>query len=219
MSADRGEVREPTWGTERLEAFSDGVFAIAITLLVLDIKVPAIPNVTGDNVDNALFAALVNQWPKYLAYVLSFLTVLIMWAGHHSLVSYVKKTNWNFFLLNGLYLMGVAVLPFPTALLSEYIGHPGGRVAVAVYSATFLGISLVFNGLFWYAAGNSLLKPEADPQELRHMQRRNLVGPVFYVLALVLALADLVWASLAIYAFLAVFYLVPRALVRRWLGD
>ncbi len=183
---------------------------------MLDIKVPAIQNITTEE---GLQSALANQWPKYLAYVLSFVTVLIMWAGHHTVVAYMVRTNWIFFLLNGLYLMGVAVLPFPTALLSEYIGHPGGDTAAAVYSATFLFISLLFNGLFWYAAADyRLLDPAVTPQEIRHQRRRNLVGPVFYVLGLLLSLAHLGGASLAIYAVLAVFYLVPRSLVRRWLG-
>jgi uncharacterized membrane protein len=215
MSADRVEMREPTWGTGRLEAFSDGVFAIAITLLVLDIKVPPLESIASDG---DLLAALGEQWPKYFAYALSFFTVLIMWAGHHNLVSYVERTNWPFFLLNGLYLMGVALLPFPTALLSEYIGHPGGDTALAVYSATFIGISLLFNALLRYASGGHLLDPSADPQEIRHLRRRNLVGPVFYVVAFVLAVAHLAWASLALYVVLAVFYLLPRSLVRRWLG-
>jgi uncharacterized membrane protein len=215
MSADKIEVREPTWGTGRLEAFSDGVFAIAITLLVLDIKVPPLANIHDDT---ELLTALGTQWPKYFAYALSFLTVLLMWAGHHNLVSYVERTNGTFFLLNGLFLMGVAVLPFPTALLSEYLGQLGRNTAVAVYSITFLAISLLFNALLWYASRNQLLDPAADPQDLRHMRRRYLVGPVFYMLALVLALADLVWMSLAIYVFLAVFYLLPRSVIRRWLG-
>ena len=216
MDTATGTIREPTWGTGRLEAFSDGVFAIAITLLVLDIKVPPMENIAGDG---DLLIALGEQWPKYFAYALSFLTVLIMWAGHHNLVSYVERTNWTFFLLNGLYLMGVALLPFPTALLSEYIGHPGGDTALAVYSATFIGISLLFNALLRYAAaGDGLLDPSADPRELRHLRRRNLVGPVFYVLALLLAVVHFAWASLALYVLLAVFYLLPRSLVRRWLG-
>jgi uncharacterized membrane protein len=215
MSADRRVMREPTWGTGRLEAFSDGVFAIAITLLVLDIKVPALENIGSDS---ALLVALGEQWPKYFANALSFFTVLIMWGGHHNLVSYVERTNWTFFLINGFYLMGVAVLPFPTALLSEYIGHEGRNTALAVYSATFLGISLLFKAQRLYAVRAHLLDSSADPQQIQHLRRRNLVGPIFYVLTLRLAAAGFTWISLAIYVLLAVFYVLPRSLVRRGLG-
>src|SRR5438477_460993 len=105
--------------TGRVEAFSDGVFAIAITLLVLDIKVPSTGELSAQH--EQLLDALLKQWPVYLGYVTSFLTVLIMWANHHRLMRYIKRSDNNFLLINGLLLMGVTVVPFPTSLLAEYL--------------------------------------------------------------------------------------------------
>src|SRR5262245_58066326 len=104
------EVKE----TARIEAFSDGVFAIAITLLVLDMKVPGSKDLPADV---RLISVLGRQWPTYLAYVTSFLTILIMWVNHHRLFQHIKRTDNPFLMLNGLLLMGVTIVPFPTGLV------------------------------------------------------------------------------------------------------
>jgi uncharacterized membrane protein len=106
--------------TARLEAFSDGVFAIAITLLVLNIRVPLASELNGQT----LFDALLQQWPAYLAYVVSFVTILLMWVGHHNMFTFIYRIDHTFLLLNGLLLMGIAVVPFPTGLLAEYLPKP-----------------------------------------------------------------------------------------------
>jgi uncharacterized membrane protein len=117
--------------TTRLEAFSDGVFAIAITLLVLNIRIPETPN---------LAQALRGQWPSYLAYLLSFLTILNLWVNHHNIFHYISRTDHWFLFINGLLLLGVCVLPFPTALLAQYF-TTDPFTATLVYAGVF---TLVF---------------------------------------------------------------------------
>src|SRR5713101_3913707 len=102
--------------TGRIEAFSDGVFAIAVTLLVLDLKVPH-----RDSVNSGLMNILVKQWPSFLAYLISFATILIMWVNHHNLFNKVKRTDTPFMFLNGFLLFLITFVPFPTGLLAEYI--------------------------------------------------------------------------------------------------
>jgi len=105
--------------TGRLEAFSDGVIAVAITLLVLDIKVPHATDLGG----GTLLRALSHQWPVYLAYLTSFATILVMWLNHHNLFKQIKRVDHTLLLLNGLLLLGVTLVPFPTALIGGV--YPG----------------------------------------------------------------------------------------------
>src|SRR5262245_49795381 len=137
--------------TGRLEAFSDGVFAIAITLLVLNLRVPLEAEVAkGD-----LFAALGPQWPMYLAYVTSFAFILVMWINHHQLFQLIGRTNHLLMLLNGLLLMLIAAVPFTTALLAEYMRSPrpvNQREAAIVYNGVYIVIAVVFNVLWRYAS-------------------------------------------------------------------
>ena len=116
--------------TGRVEAFSDGVFAIAITLLILEIKVPKLPH---ESPPAALAEALLALWPSFLAFLLSFFAILIMWINHHRLFELIRKTDSIFMMLNGFLLMLVTVVPFPTAVLAEYFGlhfPPGTRFAL-----------------------------------------------------------------------------------------
>jgi uncharacterized membrane protein len=139
------------WGavtTGRLEAFSDGVFAIAITLLVLDLHVPR----SSDSPTGQLLgAALLRQWPAYFAYATSFVTILIMWVNHHHIIARLAKADHTFLFLNGLLLMAVSVVPFPTSIPAEYLQRPGQTVAAAVYTGTFVVLALVYN-LWWHYA-------------------------------------------------------------------
>jgi uncharacterized membrane protein len=194
--------------TGRVEAFSDGVFGIAMTLLVLDIKVPPPGNGT-------LAEALLRQWPAYFSYVTSFLTVLIMWMNHHKLLRHIHRINHPFLVLNGLLLMGVTLVPFPTALLAEYIGHPGARTAAAVYSGWFVVISIFFNLLWRYPASRGrLLARDYDPVAVAAITRQYRVGPVLYAAAFVLAFVN-VAVSVGLCFALAVFFAVPERQARR----
>src|SRR5258708_25881489 len=131
--------------TGRLEAFSDGVFAIAMTLLALDLKVPH----QGDRASASELALwLAQHGPSYLAFTTSFGTALVMWVHHHGMFRLIRKVTSGFLFANGFLLLLVTVVPFPTALISAYFGKPGSAVASAVYAGTFVAISIAFN-LLW----------------------------------------------------------------------
>jgi uncharacterized membrane protein len=192
--------------SSRVEAFSDGVFSIAITLLVLTLAVP-----TYEKAASApeLRRALLGQWPTYVAFVISFLSILIMWANHHNIFSLIRRVDHVFLLLNGLVLMGVTLVPFPTQLLASHLGHPGEGVAAEVYCVIALFISFAYNALwYWARRGGHLLERDASPQTLRAVTRQYAVLPVVYLAALGLALVN-VWASIAIFIGVSVYFAVP----------
>jgi uncharacterized membrane protein len=198
----------PTSDTVRLEAFSDGVFAIAITLLVLEIRVPE-PEATAHS--GGLVHALAALWPSYLGYLISFVTIGIMWANHHALFKYIRRCDRYFLIVNVVFLMCIAFVPFPTAVLAQYLPVvEGRRAAVAYYSATFVLTAIAYNALWWYAAwGRRLLAHDADPVAVRTIGRRYALGPASYGVSLALAFVN-VWASLAVHGVLAGFYLLPE---------
>jgi uncharacterized membrane protein len=200
--------------TVRVEAFSDGIFAIAITLLVLEIQVPP-SDLTGHG--STLLPALLRLWPSYLGYLISFVTIGIMWVNHHSMFLLIRRTDRYFLLLSVLFLMCIAFLPFTTAVLAEYLSEPKGRViAVASYSATFVLIALAYNAVWWYAAaGGRLLDEGADREAVQTISRRYLIGPTAYAVSFGLAFVS-AWASLAVHGLLAAFYIMP---VRRPTGQ
>jgi uncharacterized membrane protein len=200
--------------TGRLEAFSDGVFAIAITLLVLEIKVP------GELPEGAhLSEALGQQWPSYLAFVTSFATIGIMWLNHHRMFSYITRVDHTLLLLNGLLLLGITFVPFPTALLAEYIQHPDQQVAAAVYSGTFVGLALVFNLLWGYATHQArLLDPSVDQEMVRKITRQYRFGPPLYLVAFALAWVNAA-VSLGLNLLLALFFTIPDLDQLAWPGN
>lgn len=204
-------VLEGEEGTGRIEAFSDGVFAIAITLLVLDLKVPSVASDLG--------GALRRQWPGYLSYVVSFIIIGIIWAQHHQLFRHIKRTNHLFLLINVVFLMWVASLPFPAALLSAYLNHPSERrLAMAVYSGVFVIGALLFNLLWFYAArGNRLTDDTEHHQQTRaQISRSYRFGPLLYLVDFGLAFVN-VPASLTLFFLIAAFYAVAP-LADRLLG-
>lgn len=140
------DIERKEGGTERIMAFSDGVFAIAITLLVLDLKVPI-----GLNPINSaeLASALLQRWPNYLILVISFATILIMWVYHHNLFQWAKKAETSLLFGNGLLLLLVTIVPFPTALVGEYLTTPAATAACATYAGFFALIDLSYNLLWW----------------------------------------------------------------------
>jgi uncharacterized membrane protein len=192
--------------TGRVEAFSDGVFGIAMTLLVLDIKVPR----ASDLVRRATLPELLeHEWPAFVAYVLSFATVLIIWTNHHKLFRLIRRCNHAFLLINGALLMAVTLVPFPTALLAEHIAQPGAHTAAAVYSGTFILIAVLFNVLWHYAAHEErLLLPGHDRAAAQSITRQYRFGPLLYLAAFLLAFVS-VPASVGLCALLAVFFALP----------
>ena len=192
--------------TTRLEAFSDGVFAIAITLLILEIKVPA----PVEGVDGGLGTALLHQWPSYASYVTSFLTIGIFWVNHHSIFRYIKRTDQTLLMINTLFLMVISFLPFPTALIAEYVGHAADeQVAALLYSGSFLVGGILFNAVWWYATIRfRLIDPTTSPQLVRRLTTLGWVGTVFYAVAFALGFVS-VPACLLLCVLLAVMYAIP----------
>ncbi len=196
-----------TLRTERFEAFSDGVFAIAITLLVLELTVPV---VAGED----LLGALGEQWPSYLAYVVSFASVGAMWVSHTAITDYLDRVDSVLMRLNLVFLLLVCFLPFPTKLLAEYVHEPQGeRVAVTVYGLTLLLVSLLVSLLWRYGVHANLTRSDADDEDIRILTRRLAPGLVSYVVMIGIGLLAPVVAVFG-YLAIAVFLLLPRGLFR-----
>jgi uncharacterized membrane protein len=185
MSAERETSHKETG---RIEAFSDGVFAVAITLLVFDLKVPTPSSLESIPV-GGLARALYQQWPSYLAFITSFATVLIMWVSHHSIFKLVEKSDKPFLFANGLLLMLVTVVPFPTSLVSAYLTTSAAATACAVYSGIFVVINLAYNLLWWTITrhGGRLLNPAVSAVQIKAITRNFLLGFPTYLLATFLA--------------------------------
>jgi uncharacterized membrane protein len=169
--------------TTRLEAFSDGVFAIAITLLIIEIHVPEVED--GGWV---LGRALLGLWPKFFAFTLSFVTILIMWMNHHAMLAWVEKANGPLFVANGFLLLTITALPFTTALLGDYLGHAGEKTAAGVYAAHLVLISLAF---LWawnaMASRRAALAPRLPKEEVDLTNRYIVASFVLYSAAVALA--------------------------------
>jgi uncharacterized membrane protein len=168
-----------TESTNRVEAFSDGVFAIAITLLILEIKVP--------HADHGLWAGLAALWPSYLAFLMSFVVILIMWVNHHELLRMVRRVNYPVLFANGLLLLTVTFVPFPTAVLAEHLNTPEAKSAVAFYCATF-----VANGLTWQLSFRTMertgsLHEEVNAVTIAAVKRAYNLGLTVYAVATALA--------------------------------
>ena len=171
--------------TGRVEAFSDGVFAIAITLLVLEIKVP---HFAGGATNAQVFRALLDLWPSYVAFLLSFVAILIMWINHHGLFRLIHKVDVPFLYTNGAMLLLVTFVPFPTALLAEYLGQPGEHTATAAYCGTFVLVSITFNVFWAVATGRGLLKRGVSGVVVTRIRNAYGFGLLVYVAAALLAL-------------------------------
>src|SRR5215472_4776575 len=170
--------------TTRIEAFSDGVFAIAITLLVLDLKIPH----ESDVQQTPLLRVLLEQWPAYVSFVISFAFIGIMWINHHRLFTHIRRSDNNLMILNLLLLMGVTAVPFPTAVLGEHLGHFDERTAAMFYSGVYFVIAIFFNLLWRYASGSGrLLGGEVNAETIRTISRRDAMGPLAYLVCFALA--------------------------------
>jgi uncharacterized membrane protein len=192
--------------TGRIEAFSDGVFAIAITLLIIEIGVA---HVVGTE---SLSEKLVKLWPSYLGYAISFLVIGPVWANHHNRFRLISRSDHILLFLNIVFLMCVAFIPFPTAVLADYLSGTDEHrtTAVAVYSGTLAVTAIFFTILWLYAAGNYRLVDRAlDPLLLRAMTRRYVLGMLLYILAFALAFFSAA-ASLALIVILALIFVLPE---------
>jgi uncharacterized membrane protein len=195
-------------GPERLEAFSDGVFAIAITLLVLEIRVPPPEELASPQL---LIPALGALWPSYLGYVISFVTIGIMWANHHNLFGLVANVSHGLILANLLLLLGAGFVPFPTALLAATLGTESGQIGVLVYAATFVGLAVAFN-ILWYEVrrGRGVLRSTVDQRTIDAVTRSYRLGPPGFLIAFLAALVNPALGMLVIIALVAL-YLLPSS--------
>jgi uncharacterized membrane protein len=204
----RAHAHDATVTTARLEAFSDGVFAIAITLLVLELSV--------DTATQDLGKELLHIWPSYFAYVTSFLTIGVIWVNHHVLFNYVDHVDRGLLFLNTLLLLVVAFTPFPTRLIAEFLREDENeRTAALAYGITFVIMAVIFQLLWrWMATGRRLIRPEIPQEEIDDITRTFLPGVPIYAGATLVALVSPL-ASIALYLAIALFYALPPSLYRR----
>jgi uncharacterized membrane protein len=190
--------------TARIEAFSDGIFSIAATLLVLELKHPsaALP----------FWQGVFNLWPGYLSFVLSFFFIGIMWISHHRLFVHVRKADDLLMAVNMLLLLGVVIVPYPTALMAESItsiNSSHSRDVAIFYNACYIAIALLFNLLWWVCRRRGLLDREIQHERVHQLTMRYAIGPVLYAACL-----GVTWwsvpLSLGMNAMIALYFLLPQ---------
>ena len=189
--------------TARLEAFSDGVFAIAATLLILNVSVGQGP----------LAGELLRIWPSYAAYAVSFVTIGIIWINHHTVMAQIGHVDRVFLVISVLFLAVIAFIPFPTRLLAESLQKPGDAQAAALAYGVVTTLTAVFFNILWrYAAhGRRLLRTDADPRTVEGIGRSYLPGPFLYLTATTMALVN-PYLSAGLYGALALFYVLESAI-------
>ena len=193
--------------TARIEAFSDGVFAIAITLLILEIQVPP------QTPHGGLRSALLNLWPSYLAFFASFMTIGVMWLNHHRLFTLINKKDDGLIAFNLLLLLGITWLPFPTALLAEHLlGSDADRqIAALVYAGSFFVLAIVFNVMWRYAVRARIVNDEVNAAAIT---KQYSLGPILYAVLVGVAFFDAGWC-LVLSAFMALYFALPPSLWKR----
>jgi uncharacterized membrane protein len=189
--------------TDRIESFSDGVFAFAITVLVLAIGVP--------DVGSPLGPALLRLWPSYLAYLLSFVVIGAIWINHHAMFRHIVRGDPWILIFNLLQLLLIAFLPFPTAVLARaFSSSVDEPLATAFYGATLAVLGLLVVATWAYASrDHRLLDDRITPEKARLLLRRYLIGPIAYSIAAIIGLV-VPWLALGIFVALDVYFLWPR---------
>ena len=194
--------------TSRMEALSDGIFAIASTLLVLDLAIPAVSSDVG--------RSLLHQWPTYLAYLVSFATIGNAWLNHSVITEYLERADAILLRLNLVLLFFVSVLPFPTHMLAEYLSNSSAeRIAVTVYGLNLLAIG-AFTSLTWhYALAEHLIRRDNSEDDVRAISAKLDPSLASYAVAIGIGL---LWPQVAVVLYLAIalFVIIPfRAVSRR----
>jgi uncharacterized membrane protein len=190
----------------RLEAFSDGIFAFAATLLILNLAVT-----TG----KPLGGELAGIWPSYVAYAVSFVTIGIIWVNHHTVMHQIERVDRTFLMLSVLFLMLIAFIPFPTRLLALYIRSDGALAAALAYGITLTLTAVMINAVWWYAAtGRRLLRSNADEAVVRGIGRSYIIGPVIYLGATLAAFISPLLSAF-LYLAIAVFYVLESSIFGR----
>jgi uncharacterized membrane protein len=193
----------------RLETFADGVFAIAATLLVLNVEVP-------DLGDHTLTHELVRLWPAYVGYAVSFVTIGIIWVNHHTVLSQLRGADRTFLFINVFFLLCVAFIPFPTRLLATYVRTSDGHAAAVAYGITLTATALFFNLMWRYAIGRGgrLLRADADRREVDGITRSYRPGVPMYAAAALVGIFQ-AEVSAGLYAAIALFYVLSSSLFGR----
>jgi uncharacterized membrane protein len=192
--------------TARLETFADGVFAIAATLLILNVDAQIPPNAQD------LGAQLTHIWPSYVAYAASFVTIGIMWVNHHTIMGQVERADRRFLVLNICLLLCIAFFPFTTRLVAEHVRGSGAQAAALAYGMTGVVTALMFDATWFYAAvGKRLLRPDADPAIVSGITRTYIPGPWIYLGAALVAFISPV-ASIILYGVITLFYVVESSI-------
>jgi uncharacterized membrane protein len=185
----------------RIEAFSDGVFAIIVTLLVLELKVPTLDDHRSIG---ELAHQLLELLPKFLSWLISFVIVCKFWLNHHHVLGLARHANYAMVWLNSIFLMGQSFIPFPTALMGEYPANP---LAVSMFGVAMAVNTLLFIALHAYILEH-LVKPELASAQIPHVIRQSFVGVASYLLGVAAAWLN-VHAAFVIYALTPLFFIVP----------
>jgi uncharacterized membrane protein len=195
--------------TGRLETFADGVFAIAATLLVLNVDIPDLDGHT-------LGHELVRQWSAYVGYAVSFATIGIIWVNHHTVLRQLRGADRIFLFINVAFLLCIAFIPFPTRLLATYVRTSDGRAAAVAYGITLTATALIFNLMWRYAIGGGgrLLRPDADRREVDGITRSYRPGVPMYAAATFVGIFQ-AEVSAALFAAIALFYVLSSSLFGR----
>ncbi len=191
-------------GAERIVFFSDAVFAIAMTLLVLEVKVPELSD--EQLAAGELARALQEEWPHVFGYVLSFLFIAISWLAHHNIWKFIQRSNPGLMWLNIIQLMFVAFMPVPTALIAVY--GPTSRIAPIAYGLAAASIGLLAAAVWAYARRSGVMDPRVEPEMYVMVRRHLLLSPAVFLVSCVIAIfapfvAMLSWASLSIVGFVS----------------
>lgn len=197
--------------TQRLEAFSDGIFAIAITLLILEIRVPQVNTTEGTTNTQSLASGLFALWPSYFAYIFSFIMIGVFWANHHYIFNIYERSDRIFKLFNLFFLMCISFLPFPTAVLARYITNAQQRQTAIILYALALFLTVLMWLLMWLYASRDrrLLNKNLDGKFITHLTRQYTGTGVLYFLALVLSVWNSI-AGLTLCVGLTLLYLLPQ---------
>lgn len=193
--------------TGRITAFSDGVFSIAITLLVLNLQIPK-----GITSLTELLNRLQALWPNLMSYILSFVIIGIYWVAHHNMFHYIKRSDRMFLWINILLLMCVAFIPFPAGLLGQFsfVSQSSlAKVAEIIYACNLILTNLTLSLLWWYATSqHRLVDQDIDPHFVNLVNRRNLTAPVVYTASIGLSFLN-VYLSLIVFFLFPLYYIIP----------
>ena len=194
----------------RLEALVDGVFAIAMTLLAFDLKVPEI---AAAFVNSQLQLSVFALWPRVIIYFISFVTLGFYWVGHHIQYNYIKYSDRVALWINLFFLMFVALIPFTTGVLGRY---PDSQFSIILYGANIVIIGLIVNLHWWYATvRHRLTEHEISPKLVSMSQKRTLVGPCLAFLAILISFMNMT-ASIVLFAIIPVYYILPASIDSFW---